>query len=157
MTTQAGATNSNALRCQLATQAGHAGVSPRVVQRLMRHSTLELTGRYTRSRAVDLEGAAAAPPSLRPDLPSPEGQAATGTDGRISERFAHYLPTGGDGTRRTLSVTGENADAFFSAADRRKENPEKPFDVSGRGISQAVLSSGGGTRTPDTRIMIPLL
>ena len=38
----------HALRCQCATLADAAGVSPRVVQRLMRHSTLELTGRYTR-------------------------------------------------------------------------------------------------------------
>ena len=38
----------HALRCETATLADAAGVSPRVVQKLMRHSTLELTGRYTR-------------------------------------------------------------------------------------------------------------
>ena len=38
----------HALRCQCATLADQAGVTPRVVQKLMRHSTLELTGRYTR-------------------------------------------------------------------------------------------------------------
>ena len=32
---------------------------PRVIQKMMRHSTLELTGRYTRPRAVDIEAAAA--------------------------------------------------------------------------------------------------
>jgi integrase len=42
------------LRCQMATMADAAGVTPRVVQRFMRHSTLELTGRYTRPRAVDI-------------------------------------------------------------------------------------------------------
>ena len=44
----------HALRCQTATLADQAGVSPRVVQKLMRHSSLELTGRYTRPRAVDI-------------------------------------------------------------------------------------------------------
>ncbi|MGO9598823.1 MAG: tyrosine-type recombinase/integrase [Isosphaeraceae bacterium] len=38
----------HSLRCQCATLADAAGISPRVVQRMMRHSTLELTGRYTR-------------------------------------------------------------------------------------------------------------
>ncbi|WZO97754.1 hypothetical protein EP7_004804 [Isosphaeraceae bacterium EP7] len=37
----------HALRCQCATLADEAGVSRRVVRRLMRHSTLESTGRYT--------------------------------------------------------------------------------------------------------------
>jgi len=54
----------HSLRCQLATNADAAGVSPRVVQRLMRHSTLELTGRYTRPRAVDVEQAALSLPPL---------------------------------------------------------------------------------------------
>src|SRR5262249_34848723 len=57
----------HALRCQLATLADRAGVSPRVVQKMMRHSTLELTGRYTRPRAVDLKQASLALPSLRPE------------------------------------------------------------------------------------------
>ena len=48
----------HSLRCETATLADAAGVSPRVVQKMMRHSTLELTGRYTRPRAVDIEAAA---------------------------------------------------------------------------------------------------
>src|SRR5262249_44470046 len=56
----------HALRCQCATLADAAGITPRVVQKMMRHSTLELTGRYTRPRAVDLAGAASSLPSLRP-------------------------------------------------------------------------------------------
>ena len=31
------------------------------------------------------------------------------------------------------------------------------LDGMGRGLTDTVASSGGGTRTPDTRIMIPLL
>jgi len=38
----------HSLRCELATLADAAGISPRVVQKMMRHSKLEMTGRYTR-------------------------------------------------------------------------------------------------------------
>jgi integrase len=55
----------HSLRCETATLADAAGVSPRVVQKMMRHSTLELTGRYTRPRAVDIEAAASMLPSLK--------------------------------------------------------------------------------------------
>ncbi len=88
----------HALRCQCATLADQAGVTPRVVQRLMRHLTLELTGRYTRPRMHDIEGATAALPSLRPAPPKPESVAATGTDGQpMSNHFSPHLPTQGTG------------------------------------------------------------
>jgi integrase len=57
----------HSLRCQTATLADAAGVSPRVVQKMMRHSSLELTGRYTRPRAVDIKAAAGMLPSLKPE------------------------------------------------------------------------------------------
>src|SRR5205823_4915900 len=72
----------HSLRCELATLADQAGVSPRVVQRLMRHSQLEMTGRYTRPRAVDIDAAASLLLSLKP-----EALAATGTDGRFDPRL----------------------------------------------------------------------
>jgi integrase len=59
----------HSLRCQTATLADQAGCSPRVVQRLMRHSKLELTGRYTRPRDVDLAAATRALPTLRSRQP----------------------------------------------------------------------------------------
>ena len=118
----------HALRCQMATLADAAGVTPRVVQKLMRHSTLELTGRYTRPRVVDLNNAAESLPSLRPDSDHPYMYvlAATGTEGGFAHRqssetddrpastpvvdsterqpinkaFAHHLPTAGDGLSR---------------------------------------------------------
>src|SRR5262249_29792337 len=70
----------HSLRCQTATMADAAGVSPRVVQKLMRHSSLELTGRYTRPRAVDIEAAAEKLPSLKPAGDRPESVVLTGTD-----------------------------------------------------------------------------
>ena len=108
----------------------------------MRHSTLELTGRYTRPRAVDIENAASMLPSLKPRANRPESLAATGTDGRfatlsirprphrlpefqpdaqrISEAFAHHLPTAGDVSSRDLSVPDVMAGSDFGSRWRGK-------------------------------------
>ncbi|CAN5781230.1 hypothetical protein BH23PLA1_BH23PLA1_41460 [soil metagenome] len=143
----------HSLRCQLATLADQAGVSPRVVQQMMRHSTLELTGRYTRPRAVDLENAARSLPTLRPEAPTSEPAQATGTDGRI---LAAHGQRAGAGTGRMESdAVGITQESPVEMA-RRKLKPEADLAASGRVVSDAVASSGGGTRTPDTRIMIPL-
>jgi len=77
----------HSLRCQLATMADAAGISPRVVQRMMRHSSLELTSRYTRPRTSDIKAASAMIPSPRP-TDSPD----------ISNRFSHHFPTKSAGT-----------------------------------------------------------
>ncbi len=138
----------HSLRCQLATLADQAGVSPRVVQRLMRHSTLELTGRYTRPRAVDLENAARSLPTLRPETPDVEPLAATGTDSRpISEVFAHYLPTEGDGTGRIESDAVGITQELPVGMDQRKARPEAGLDASGRVVSDTVGSAPRWTRT----------
>ncbi len=89
---------------------------------MMRHSKLEMTGRYTRPRAVDIEAAASMLPSLKPQGDKPDSLAATGTHGHfghrqpsdsttpaaldagnssqegqpISKRFGHHLATAGD-------------------------------------------------------------
>jgi len=150
----------HALRCQCATLADAAGVTPRVVQKLMRHSTLELTGRYTRPRAVDIEKAAESLPSLRPDASRPNAStlAATGTDGQpISKAFAEYLPNSGDGLGRNLShpdvMTGSDDPEMMKGL-----TPEKTGDdASCRVDSHPVVNTGVGTRTPDLRIMRPPL
>ena len=86
----------HSLRCEMATLADAAGVSPRVVQRMMRHSSLELTGRYTRPRAIDIEAATGMMPSLKPVEPETEAEAleATGTDGR--NQFVTFGATEGN-------------------------------------------------------------
>ena len=60
---------------------------------MMRHSTLELTGRYTRPRAVDIENAASMLPSLKPADPSQTSHvlAMTGTDGPLYPRRSSNL------------------------------------------------------------------
>jgi integrase len=98
----------HSLRCETATLADAAGVSPRVVQRMMRHSKLEMTGRYTRPRAVDMESAASMLPSLKPTEDETESLAATGTDPR---------PV-------SISNTAQNATLaiFDGSENRRKSN-----------------------------------
>ncbi len=60
----------------------------------MRHSTLELTGRYTRPRVADLERAAESLPDLAPRPKTAEPLAATGTDsGRIATAIADAAPS----------------------------------------------------------------
>jgi len=84
----------HSLRCELATLADAAGVSPRVVQKMMRHSTLELTGRYTRPRLVDIEAASSMLPSLKPPVtPQSERAIMTRTD---STRIATQNATQGN-------------------------------------------------------------
>jgi integrase len=83
----------HSLRCELATLADAAGVSPRVVQKMMRHSSLELTGRYTRPRVVDIEAATSMLPSLKPEDVTPETLSATGTDRKhIKEQLSLHFP-----------------------------------------------------------------
>lgn len=175
----------HALRCQLATNADAAGISPRVVQRLMRHSTLELTGRYTRPRTVDVERAALSLPSLQPSQ-TPKGdsteQAATGTDGpahccasapllaspvdggnqgaggeRISEPFAHHLPMTGDGSRREPSEIDGTA-SLGGKSDEEGFAREKPgLDDPGRPETADVMSAPRRTRTYNKLIKSQLL
>jgi integrase len=146
----------HALRCQCATLADQAGVSPRVVQKLMRHSTLELTGRYTRPRMVDIESAASSLPGLRPDSTSREFMAATGTDGgRINNPLAHYLPTGGDGSGRTVADAGVKGVEMVGKVIGRKPMTVAGFDGLGRDLAGRGANSGVRTRTGDLRIMRP--
>jgi hypothetical protein len=81
----------HSLRCQTATLADAAGVSPRTVQRLMRHTTLEMTDRYTRPRAVDIEAAASLLPIPKS---SATGSATDATRGKHIPLAANPLASG---------------------------------------------------------------
>jgi integrase len=107
----------HALRCQTATLLDAAGVSPRKVQEIMRHSKLELTGRYTRSRDVDIQAAARLMPSLKPENDRPEALAMTGTDpGPIRTATKFATPTSDD-ARKVLSLEDVRAN------ERRMSHP----------------------------------
>jgi integrase len=130
----------HALRCQTATLADAAGVSPRVVQKLMRHSSLELTGRYTRPRAMEIEGAASLIPSLKPAADPPGAMAATGTYATHAHTLAPPHIHAGDAGGRS----GTLLDAIVGpgAAGSTGQNPrETPgFDAPGR---PGTLPDGG--------------
>jgi len=104
----------------MATLADAAGVSPRVVQKMMRHSSLELTGRYTRPRAVDIEAAAGMIPSLKPaDNPS-EREVMTGTDsGPISLPSAIQFAT----EANAYDCNPHSAHVFASMEERSAKPP----------------------------------
>jgi integrase len=124
----------HSLRCELATLADQAGVSPRIVQRMMRHSSLALTDKYTRPRAVDIAGAARALPSLVP--------AATGTDpvtppchGRVAPGHRGHL-----GTSRDVAGPGIGEGADPSPQGEARGGL-------GHLVTPAVASCGGGGGT----------
>ena len=120
----------HSLRCEMATLADAAGVTPRVVQKMMRHSTLELTGRYTRPRAADIEAATSMLPSLKPDDEHPESQAATGTDGAtrqhsLAPSLLHFGSAEGQHESSPVVMTGSDV----HVAMERKSLKEGSFDA----------------------------
>ncbi len=170
----------HSLRCQMATNADAAGISPRVVQRLMRHSSLELTGRYTRPRPVDIEAAASRLPSLRPAGDRTEAMAMTGTDGPSAHRqpsdgtwgaapstedsspegrshkqtLAHHLPTEAVGdVSHTVAM---NSPGDLASANK-KPLEIQGLDASSRPESLAVESTPDWTRTNNLRFRRPML
>ena len=72
----------HAMRHTFATMLSTSGVSPRVAQEAMRHSTMELTMKvYTDPKLLDVAGAVASLPSMNP-APIRKQMEATGTDGK---------------------------------------------------------------------------
>ncbi len=132
-----------------------AGIGPKMAQSLARHSNVDLTmNTYTHLEMADRATAISglpAPPSLKLD----ESASAEGT-----EKFAHMfakLPALDDANCHPESQA-ESAEIDKEAdAKKNKPLPEQGFGVESQPVTLADASSGGGTRTPDTRIMIPLL
>ncbi|WP_168189446.1 tyrosine-type recombinase/integrase [Paludisphaera borealis] len=173
----------HSLRCQTATLLDAAGVTPRVAQRIMRHSTPGLTDRYTKPRAVDVERAALSLPSLRSPEPFQAAlfiQTATGTAGLahrlavpsegpnptdpvnhwtegqpISDVFAHHLPTGGDGLGRDLSHPDVLTGSDEQSAMKGSPREKTDLDAKSRLTAASASSDRGGARTHDQRINIP--
>ncbi|MFI5461224.1 MAG: tyrosine-type recombinase/integrase [Isosphaerales bacterium] len=149
----------HSLRCELATLADAVAVSPRVVQRMMRHSKLEMTGRYTMPRVVDLENATGLLSSLKPEGDRPEALAATGTDGdgrsTHKQPLAPYLLQIGDGSSRLESVQDVIIDSDAPSCMVRSSLENEALDASIRLESVSSANDRGGTRTLDQRINLP--
>jgi hypothetical protein len=149
----------------------------------MRHSTLELTGRYTRPRAVDIEAAASMLPSLKSEGDRPEAVPATGTDGRLGHRVASegvasppedagQTGVGGPSISKhfgqNLATTGDVSGCFPMLPDamvgsddppvsNKKPLVSKGFEASRCSGILPEANTGEATRTPDLRIMRPPL
>ena len=136
-----------------------SGVSVKVAQTLARHSTPTLTiGRYAHAAQSDLSAAleglpilvspavgmtsqidAASPPLAEPINESP------------GARFAH---TGGE-TGQGPASPGEITSTSLDSQTDPNSMPLTNYGEMWRDLAASFESSGGGTRTPDTRIMIP--
>jgi len=122
----------HSLRHSFVSSLAAGGVSPKVAQALARHSTVTLTlDRYTHVRTEDERAALDALPVLSATLV--EAHRATGT------AESAPIPAPIEHASRCTSVQRRERRTAFSA-------PPGPLG-----------GSGGGIRTPDTRIMIPLL
>ena len=150
----------HALRSQCATLMDQAGCSPRHVQRVMRHSSLDLTGRYTRPRSQDLRQAVASIPSLLRPQSEANGMVSPDNAGseadQINNDLANLLPSFRDEPGHPEASPGGMEAGSLPADLGQNLLQMAEFGVKWRGLSSDGENSGGGTRTPDTRIMIPL-
>jgi hypothetical protein len=164
--TASGVIDFHALRATYVSHLVSSGASVKTCQVLARHSTPNLTiGIYAKASLHDVQGAVERLPALNNSGPSPESMAATGTDGeRISERFAHHLPTGGDGTGLFLTEGDGLAPTSFGDLSIDSEGSQ-PLNMTGVGdegreLSAPVANAGGGNRThtgvTPRRILSPL-
>ena len=144
--TDEGVADFHSLRGYYISALVRSGASIKTVQTLARHSNPALTlARYARADVHDILGAVESLPEPTPRGPTQEAAklARTGTDGQqISKRFAHYLPTAGDGTGRTLAEPDGLAPAgvFMTRLDDGTEVPGN------EGVRRVVSDSVGSER-----------
>src|SRR4051812_48185742 len=80
----------------------------------------------------------------------------SGTDEqRISDRFTAHLPRAEDLSGRDLAGIDREPESSPQMATGFNLLAMTALDASWRELAVNVANSGGGTRTPDTRIMIP--
>jgi len=143
--TDQGVADFHSLRGYYISALVRSGASIKTVQTLARHSNPALTlARYARADVHDIIGVVESLPEPTPRGPTPEAakMAATGTDGQqISERFAHYLPTAGDGTSRMLAEPD-----VFAPACVLMSQPTDETQVPGNDGVGRVLSASDGSR-----------
>ena len=135
----------HSLRCQTATLLDAAGVSPRVAQRVMRHSTPGLTDKYTRPRAVDVEAAALAIPTLGQAADGPDAARATGTDGQIMGKPRKPSRSAG-GTEPSRGAADVAAPGDF--ARRPMDEPERGAAGTSGGFAASGTGSGDFAHRP---------
>lgn len=119
----------HALRHTYISRIVRSGASAKAAQTLARHSTVQLTvGRYAHASLYDLTAAVDALPSLCPQGPTSETQAATGTDGRpisLGPFLGPQLVISGDSERRT------ETEEPVSEGEENREKTKETSELSG--------------------------
>jgi hypothetical protein len=124
-----------------------SGVHPKLAMELARHSTITLTmDRYTHVGLLDMNAALESLPGIPKQPGEIERTVATGTDSIVVA---------------TMVATGECNHRSYQESSLEPDSKTGEDNVNtGKRLCDSLItdeSSGGGTRTPDTRIMIPLL
>jgi integrase len=151
----------HSLRHGFITMLAKAGVPIKVLQTLARHSDPKLTlNIYSHLTVFDTAGALDALPDLSRPTITPEAVRMTGTDSTvtpISDRFAHHLPTGGDGLGRVLSHAGGIDEITPGEGSYRNSLDSSALDGSCRDLTEPVASAPRRTRTYNPLIKSQLL
>jgi len=182
--TASGVADFHALRGAYVTNLVASGASVKTCQTLARHSTPSLTiGIYAKTSLHDIKGAVENLPDLTSGQTTREPLAMTGTDGEfahrsaferdragvtnsaetgkddrpISKRFAHYLPTGGDGLRGNPTDADVMVGSEAQASTESKPLKNKASDASGGNLKDADGNAPRWTRTINPLIKSQLL
>ena len=149
----------HALRHQFISRLALSGVSVKAAQTLARHSTVTLTmDRYAHAGLKDTAKALDRLPGLPGTTASPHAAVQAATDGEdLPGRLSPGLVPTGDFSCPGLSSNGNGVLADATEVDFPKPLSFMEFGATCHQVTLLDMSSGGGTRTPDTRIMIPLL
>jgi len=132
------------------------GAHPKAVQQVMRHSSITLTmdtyGHLFPGQEADTVS------RLRDIMTAPEENSkTTGTDDATANAAKGALQLAQQLGRESQRTDATECDVSDKPkAQKEKPKPLRIADV-GKHLQRDASSSGGGTRTPDTRIMIPLL
>jgi site-specific recombinase XerC len=149
--TPSGTVDLHSLRVTYISNLVSSGASVKTCQVLARHSTPNLTiGVYAKATIHDLAGAVNALPDLGPDALPTKPADAKETEGQpINDHLAHYLPTAGDGSGRTV------ADAVAMVRDtiaRPKPCSSKDLSVADGLSRDGSVRVADGIRTRDPQI-----
>ena len=163
----------HANRHMFITNLAKAGVHPKLAQSMARHSDVNLTmGVYSH---VDVAQQATAintlpaPPSLTEPPSETTGDTKTGKTSNTAgteqqpdatndqKSVAPVVAPTNDFACLCSALADNNCPLDDSSYSTRKPLPQKDLVALCRGLSSGVSSSGGRSRTYDTRIMIPLL
>ena len=137
-----------------------AGNHPKVVQTVMRHSSIVLTmDNYGHLfPGQDAEAVASLPDILGDDVDAHEAQRATGTDGRTAEVARGQMR--GQSDRKTLQDTAGRCEPGGNSPDEsgcHKVLTLNALSDERRDVARRDETRPGGIRTPNQGIMSPLL